>query len=196
MNDTQKKYMSLSIWVSVVLFAIRLIIAGITMKLSLQSAYELFGYAGEAIGAAAVIMFFYNKCLWKKVNFYSMPVLASHYEGKLMYTWKDQMGERDVVMDIKQTFLNVKVSFGTSESTSDSINASITYINDEPYLQYLYLNTPNPNLREISSIHYGHASFKLKNTDSLTGDYFTDRNTVGRIEVKAVLKKEDKNSER
>lgn len=187
MNDTQKKYMSLSIWVSVFLFAIRLIVAGIMMKLSFKLIYELFSYAGEAIGVAAVIMYFYNKSWWKKFNFYSMPVLASHYEGKLMYTWKDQIGERDVVMDIKQTFLNVKVAFGTAESTSDSINAAITYINDEPYLQYLYLNTPNPNLRKVSAIHYGHASFKLKNTDRLIGDYFTDRNTVGRIEVKVVL---------
>lgn len=187
MNDVQKKFMSLSVWLTLILFIVRLVIAGLTMKLSPQTAYDLFGYAGEAVSGSAILMLFYNKFLWKYLNFCGLPVLKKQYKGKLMFTWNSEMGERDVNIDIKQTFLSIKVAFGTQESTSDSINAFITYINDEPYLQYLYLNTPNPNLRGISGIHYGHASFKLKDdTTNLVGDYFTDRCTVGRIEVKAV----------
>ena len=187
MNDVQKKFMSISIWITLLLFIIRLIIAGMTMKLSLQTGYEIFGYAGEAISVTTVVMYFYNKYLWKYINICGLPILAKHYKGKLMFTWNGKMGERDVSIDIKQTFLSIKVAFGTQESTSDSINACITYINDEPYLQYLYLNVPNPNLREVSGIHYGHASFKLKaDTSHLYGDYFTDRCTVGRIEVEEI----------
>ena len=138
MNDVQKKFMSISIWITLILFIVRLIIAGMTMKLSMQTGYEIFGYAGEAISATTAVMYFYNKYLWKYLNVCGLPVLAKHYKGKLMFTWNSKMGERDVSIDIKQTFLSIKVAFGTQESTSDSINACITYINDEPYLQYLY----------------------------------------------------------
>lgn len=48
------------------------------------------------------------------------------------------------------------------------------------------MDKPDPNLREISPIHYGHAMFNLKDTKHLVGDYFTDSKTVGRIDVHAV----------
>lgn len=192
MTEVAKKFMTISLWVAIVVFVLRCwigwndITTAIEGKKVFACGYSIFGYAGESIGIAAAIIYFYNKYLWKYFNVYKVPVLAKHYEGELIYTWNDEMGNRDVTIDIEQTFLSVKVLMKTNESTSDSINASITYINDVPYLQYLYLNKPDPNIREVSSIHYGHASFKLNDTDCLMGEYFTDRKTTGRIEVKAI----------
>ncbi len=188
MNDAQEKYMTMNIWLSIILFVVRWFIAGVTAEISINTAYNLFCYAGEAIGVAAILMLIYNVWIWKKINLYHMPVLAKRYEGSLIYTWNGEMGERKAHMDVKQTFLNVQISFGTDESSSVSINASIEYTHGEPYLYYLYLNTPNPNLQEISPIHYGHATFKLNDTKQLCGTYFTGRKTVGSIELKAIEK--------
>lgn len=113
--------------------------------------------------------------------------LAKGYSGELLFTWNDKMDTRPVKMRIKQTYLSVKVDFSTDESISKSINAAIDYIDNDPCLIYLYRNEPDSNLREISPIHYGHAKFDLSNgTDELMGSYFTDRKTVGTINVNAV----------
>lgn len=190
MSKIQKRFLSISTWISFVAFIIRFWIAGFDCTVSWANAYNVFCYITEAIGITGLIMILFNKFMWKWkiVNcFIKHPVLHKKYKGSLMFTWNDQMGERPVEMDIEQTFLNIRVDFKTNESSSDSINAAIEYIGDKPYLLYLYMNTPDPNLRDVSPIHYGHAKFDLKNTDSLVGDYFTDRKTVGRIEVQAVL---------
>lgn len=45
------------------------------------------------------------------------------------------------------------------------------------------MNEPDSNIRDVSSIHYGHASLDLSNPEKLEGSYFMDRNTRGTIIV-------------
>ena len=190
MNKTQQSFLKISIWTVCIIFALRCIVAKINLVLTFESAYLIWGYIGEAILLTGFVMYAYNQFLWKfklinKINHH--PILAKKYCGELIFTWNDDMGNRPVKMIIEQTYLNIKVDFITDESSSKSINAAIDYIDGGPYLIYLYRNEPNPNLREISSMHYGHAKFDLsKGTENLSGGYFTDRKTVGSINVKAV----------
>lgn len=96
------------------------------------------------------------------------------------------MGERGAEIQFRQTLLSISVRFRTDESWSHSIHAVIDENNGYPRLLYYYLNEPGSNLREVSPIHYGHATLDLSDPAKLEGSYFTDRNTRGTIVVEPV----------
>lgn len=61
MSDLAKKFMSISVWITIVLFVIRCLIdsSGIALAINqreyLNCSYSIYGYAGEAIGATAIL---------------------------------------------------------------------------------------------------------------------------------------------
>ena len=78
MSDSAKKFMSISVWITIVLFVIRCLIdsSGIALAINqreyLNCSYSIYGYAGEAIGVTAIFMAVFNKWLWKKKPFLSI----------------------------------------------------------------------------------------------------------------------------
>lgn len=142
-----------------------------------MSAYDLFGYAGEAISAAVILSGLYEKFLWRLNPFESTPKLAKRYTGKLKSSY-DHI-ERNALLEIKQTLLSVHVTLITDESKSKSLSASIDDILGEMQLTYCYLNTPKSEYRCRSEIHYGTATLSLVNPKVLDGQYYTDRMTNG-----------------
>ena len=143
------------------------------------SAYDLFGYAGEAISAAVILSGLYEKFLWRLNPFESTPKLAKRYTGKLKSSY-DHI-ERNALLEIKQTLLSVHVTLITDESKSKSLSASIDDILGEMQLTYCYLNTPKSEYRCRSEIHYGTATLSLVNPKVLDGQYYTDRMTNGEM---------------
>ena len=75
--------------------------------------------------------------------------------------------------------LSINVVLITGESRSRSISSSIEKIQDEWQLTYCYLNVPNANVRNRSTIHYGTALLCIENPEEIQGQYFTDRKTTG-----------------
>lgn len=196
MNESAKKFMSISIWIAVFLFAIRCFIGlnGITTSIGKQDyldcGYSIYGYAGEAIGATAIFMALFNKWLWKKKPFCflagELPVLAKHYKGTITFVWNNAKQTRNSEIWIEQTFLNVSVKLGTVESSSNSVTATIEKINNEQLLIYTYLNTPKAELQDRSAIHYGTAMLCVRDSTKLTGNYYTGRSTKGSMDFHAV----------
>ena len=197
MTKTSKKFVSLSIWISIIVFVLRCLIGWkdlgtiIEEKKILDCGYSLFGYAGEAIGIATVFMFCFNKWWWKckllNILTGSMPILAKRYKGKIKFTWDNRDQERDSEIIIEQSFLRVTVKLVTNESYSNSVTAAIYDINGSKMLIYTYLNTPNGEIQNRSAMHYGTAMLIIDNTKHLSGNYFTGRKTCGSMDFKAVL---------
>ena len=196
MSEASKKFMKMSIWTTLVLFALRFLIgwselSEIKQNMALfKGCYTVFGYAGEAIGVAALFMAGFNKWFWKwkPLNALAggMPILAKKYKGKIRYVWESETKERESEIDIDQTFLNVTVKLGTVESSSNSVTATIETINNEKQLIYTYLNTPRAELQNRSAIHYGTAMLKLDDVKHLTGNYYTSRLSRGSMDFEAV----------
>ena len=119
MTEASKKFVTLSIWVAVFIFALRCLISwsdittAVAEKKIIECGYSVFGYAGEAIGITTVFMACFNKWWWKwkPLNWLSggMPVLAKKYKGKIRFAQEDEEQERDSEIGIEQTFLNVTV---------------------------------------------------------------------------------------
>ena len=174
--NQQKKITSICVWIAIILFVLRCIISWESI-LEGVSAYDLFGYAGEAISAAVILSGLYEKFLWRLNPFESTPKLKKRYVGKLKSGY-DHI-ERDASLEIKQTLLSVHVTLATNESKSKSLSASIDDILGEMQLTYCYLNTPKSEYRDRSEIHYGTATLTIANPQILEGQYYTDRKTNG-----------------
>lgn len=192
MGSNWKKFLQISLWLTVILFVIRLLIswADVTQLLSDHSigklAYTLFGFIGEAIGASAIVMGLFNKWLWKTRLFlpiHKCPVLQVHYSGDFVsdYDQKTRTGK----LTVNQTFLSIAVRFVSGESSSKSITASFEDTETFPTLVYTYNNEPKGNIQERSPKHYGTAVFDVSDPDHITGNYYTDRKTKGYMDFTA-----------
>ena len=176
MKSQQKKIINICVWSTVALFVLRCILSWKSI-LTGVSAYDLFGYASEAISVAVFFSGAYEKVLWRNNPFESTPKFARRYTGTMKSTY-DHI-ERKASLEIKQTLLSVHVTLVTGESKSKSLSASIDEVLGEMQLTYCYLNTPKSEYRYRSEIHYGTATLSAGNTAILEGQYYTDRNTTG-----------------
>lgn len=176
MTKQQQEIVKIGVWSTVILFVIR---CGISWKEILigVSVYDLFGYAGEAIGFSVLIVGLYEKVLWRINPFEKTPKLAKRYVGILKSSYDNI--ERSASLEIKQTLMSVHVTLLTDESKSNSLSASIDEILGEMQLTYCYLSTPKSKYRYRSQIHYGTAILSVANPTDLAGQYYTDRKTCG-----------------
>ena len=82
MTENQSKFTKKVVWTTVFIFCIRCFISG-TKIITDFSIYDLYGYTGEAISIAALLMFAYEKILWKYNPLEKTPVLKKRYKGSL-----------------------------------------------------------------------------------------------------------------
>lgn len=176
MKNQFSSFMNKSIWVTIILFVLR---CGFSWEEIIEniSFYNLYGFAGEAIGLAAVVMTAYERWLWRFMPFESVPVLAKVYTGTLKSSYDNI--ERNATLKVSQTLLSIHVTLISNESKSHSLSASIDEIHGEKQLTYCYLNTPKSKVRYRSEIHYGTAMLSVENPKRLAGRYYTDRKTIG-----------------
>ena len=182
MNERVKKYFVNSLWVALILFVIRCLIA------MPKTIYDVYGCIGETISITAILAYLYEKWLWRYNPLGKTPVLSKKYTGTLKSSYDNI--EREASFQIKQTLFSIQIIFTTGESKSKSISSSIDDILGEQQLTYCYLNTPNAEVRHRSEIHYGTAMICVDNPKVLRGQYFTDRKTTGDMVLNAVSKDE------
>lgn len=180
MKDGVEKFIKSTVWVAIIFFGSR---CGVSWKSIVEniSIYDLFGYAGEAVGLATVIMAAYERWLWRINPFETTPALKKIYTGKIVSSYDNI--ERPIELYIKQSLLSVQITMVSAESRSNSLSASVTGINGENSLIYHYLNTPQSKYRDRSEVHYGTAVLTIIDGTMLKGRYYTDRKTNGDIEL-------------
>ena len=195
MDDNTKKFMNISIWLTVILLLVRYFISWTDVKTMweneqiLNLCYCLFGFVGEAIGVAAILMTAFNKWAWKWKCLrwtHNMPVLATKYQGVFISDF--DFVERSGNIIINQTFLTVAVQMKTDESSSRSLTASFNEVQNVRYLIYTYQNDPRAEIQERSTMHYGTAMLDASNPMIIEGNYFTGRKSRGSMKFKAESK--------
>lgn len=139
----------------------------------------------NAISLTWLLYVIYEKFIWKFNPLESIPVLKKRYNVEINSSFDNKKYKGTA--EVKQTKSKVQIKIKTKESQSVSIMSEI--INDSGQLRliYSYRNEPKINLRDSSKIHYGTTILYLnKNTDTLEGEYFTDRDTKGLIKFKLI----------
>lgn len=193
MDKNSKKFVNISIWITAILLLVRLFISWTEIKDIWESGdilslgYNFFGFIGEAIGIAAIIMAIFNKWAWKWrwIRWtHNVPVLAKHYHGIFVSDYDGVESVGNII--INQTFLNVTVQLKSDESSSRSLTASFDEIQCVTYLIYTYQNDPRAEIQDRSPMHYGTAMLNVSDPLILEGNYFTSRKSRGSMKFTAV----------
>jgi len=188
MQEKDKRFLTYSIWVGIVLFILRILISKqelvncVANHNWISLACNFYSYAGEAIAALTIVMTVFNKWLWKLnlVNkMVNMPVLAKKYTGEIVSDSTKVKEPINATLLIKQTYLNISLELKTVESRSFSLLSAIE-LDDKRYrIVYTYQNEPRAELIKKSSIHKGTAELWIDDSGTLEGNYYTNRKTVG-----------------
>lgn len=195
MRELYKKSVTYSTWTAIILFIVRCGFAKNEIGDCIGEAawgilgYNVFSYAGEAIGLMFILMAFFNKVAWKwkYINkFVDMPVLAKQYTGNFVSDWQSGHKTYDARLEIRQTFLNVSIVFKSGESRSYSVLSTIDTISDSKRIMYNYQNEPRAELAGRSTIHKGTTELWIEDSGELVGNYYTNRKTGGSMTFKPV----------
>jgi SMODS-associating 2TM, beta-strand rich effector domain len=156
---------------------------------------------GPAVALAGVGLWLFDMYVWRWPGICRLvgrPVLHGTWHGELASDWVDPQTEErippdpDVFLVVRQRFWQVSVRLLTKESASASMLANFTKGSDGVHqLVYVYGNTPRPEVRERSEVHYGAVVLKAPRDrdQGLEGDYFTDRKTRGEMYFRQHYKK-------
>jgi len=174
------KLVSKSIWVALILFAIRYLIW------KLNSLYDFVGAAGEVISITAVIMGLYNRFLWRYNPLEKTPKLMGEYKGVIEYSYNGTVAKKDTSVKIRQSLLSIKIQITTNEIISNTIVANIVEENEKYILYYTYITNPKCKYSKENPIQYGTCRLVLSDEDCLSGNYWTSRQTTGDLELKRV----------
>ena len=167
-----------AMWISIIVFVIRCCFSWNSLVVNV-SAYTVFGYIGEAIGVAAILIGLYEKWGWQWDPFIKEKNFKGKYKGKIVSNYDGS--EREATLEIKQTFLSIDVKMITEESKSRTVAAMIEKILGVQELVYTYFNEPKASVRDRSEIHFGTARLSFEQDGKIAGNYYTDRDTRGEM---------------
>jgi len=152
---------------------------------------EFFDPFSKVIGVLVIVLFIFDKWLWKfpilHPWFVSFPDISGTWKGKIISSWiDDETGEQiepiDAFLVIHQTFSSINIQMITHESKSDLLTGNfILNGTNTKKIAGIYNNVPNLLSREKSPIHYGGLLLEIHTagSENLEGEYWTGRNTKG-----------------
>lgn len=150
----------------------------------------------KACGFSFIFFLAFEKWLWKWKPFsffVPYPYLGGTWQGKLKSSYVFEDGSTpdqiDITLVITQTLFSVSCEMYTEESNSSSVNGTI--VNSDAgkmkTLIYTYGNETNASVKHRSNSHQGTAKLRITNKGkSLKGNYWTERGTIGEMELSHV----------
>lgn len=168
------------------------IIFFITQNLDSIDFHKAISHISTTITINIIIWTVFISWMWKWRIFYPwlvpFPNLAGEWTGYIKSNWEEKaLDPIPINLTIKQTFFNIQVKIRTVESKSYSVSSSFDIDSERGFQQlfYSYLNTPKSGIRSRSTIHYGSAvlNFDGFSVKQMEGEYWTDRETTGEIEL-------------
>lgn len=135
---------------------------------------------------------------WRWVNWAVFrPNMVGTWKGTLKSSYVDP--DTGKAADVQQVFLVVEQNYTelhlrllTQKSTSVSLSATVAHEADGRLtVSAVYRNEPKIELRERSPIHRGGLQLQLGSGERqrLQGEYWTDRSTVGSLDLELVSRK-------
>lgn len=205
MNFKHYNGQRLVIWIIILFLIESLILAKINTQLDkLSPSLKQIIEVSSLFGSLTLVYFvlrIYDRTLWKYLpkwmNLVCIPNVNGEYEGTLISSHKDTLGnpiKLKCIMRVNQTASSVYVEMDfvnsdkktTSRSHSEQIE---DYRGAYFVLQFVHQNDGNYDEADLN-MHKGLTTLKYyPNTKEFKGDYFNDphRNTHGKIEVKKIV---------
>lgn len=143
------------------------------------------------LGMFGVLMFVYDKWLWKVkicgIKLSLIPDYNGIWEG---FICSSHNGGSMIscTLEIKQTWSEIVCRLKTDKSCSYSVAASISAeIGPNEGLVWRYINTPRNNCKADMQMHHGVSRATINNVGELECDYYNcsrERNTCGTIKFR------------
>jgi hypothetical protein len=178
MGDTTLKFITKGFWVVIVLFIARCFIS------EPISLYDYFGFAGESIGVALILMGLYERWLWQLNPLEKIPKIKGEYSGYIEYGYNGSFDKKETTIKITQSLLSINVKITTDEIISNTIASTIVFENGEHVLYYTYITNPKSKYSKDNPIQHGTCRMIIGNKTELQGTYWTKRQTIGDIYLK------------
>jgi hypothetical protein len=145
--------------------------------------------APSTLGYYGALYALFDRKLWRnrsahKLGLVRVPNLAGRWRGYLLSSFDGHTKRHDLMINIFQSWTQIAVFLATETSISRSCAAVIQV--DDPdglSLTYQYQSQPLANAMRSMHMHFGTATLRVSDDDTLTGDYYAgrDRRTFGRI---------------
>lgn len=158
-----------------------------------ESLPEWLSPLGPGVAVAGAGLWLFDRYAWRWAGICKVvgrPVLHGTWYGELASHWVNpETNHRvpvdpDVFLVVRQRYWHITVRLLTKESSSVSMLANLEKGTDGVHqLFYVYANTPRPDVRHRSALHYGAVVIGAPRDRSqgLQGEYFTGRNTQGEM---------------
>lgn len=147
-----------------------------------------------AVFAATIVIFAWDKWLWKLPVSQMIPSVARNVSGTwetfLESMWVDPstnqvIEPKTVYVVIRQTSSQTSVTLISNESKSKSALARLVLEDGSWILHYIYTNQPLLDLQHRSPIHHGSGVLEVVGNPArrIAGSYWTDRNSRGKLSL-------------
>lgn len=189
---------------AIAIFALTIFILNFLGLYDLANTSEFFrAYsAGVTITTSALALLVWQgwKIPWLKGWLILVPNLNGTWKGSLQSDWinpktNEGIGPITSILVIKQTLFGMSCVVRTGEMTSYSISAGIERDKNLHIetLVYNYRSEPRAGVADRSAIHHGTSVLEFGTNPkwSLTGRYFTERNTTGELELSFLNRRTD-----
>jgi hypothetical protein len=145
--------------------------------------------APSTLGYYGALYALFDRHLWRsrfarKLGLVRVPNLTGRWRGYLTSSFDGHVKRHELIINIFQSWTEIVVFLATETSISRSCAAVIQV--DDPdglALTYQYQNQPLAKAMKTMHMHYGTATLRMSDDDSLTGEYYAgrDRRTFGQI---------------
>jgi hypothetical protein len=170
----------------ILLTAVVWFITSIVMGLPASSSW--FRPLGITTSIVVFFLFFFDIYFWRVLphSFSKMPNIRGTWKAELNSSFKEKGKSVKLVcfIVIRQSYSKVFVEMLYPASESYSTSANIEKTNGVYELWYSYRSTAHSLSRDGNPPHYGAARLRISvgSKPKLSGDYWTDRNTKGRLD--------------
>ena len=179
------------LFVAALIWGLLLIVSGVSVSLAWLKPI------GIVVGALSVVVACFDRWIWRlrllHPWFVSIPDINGTWKGTLNSSWtKDGSGSSapsiPAYLCVRQTFSAVRMRLMTKESASELLIGNVSKDGTAVLVVGVYRNTPDVLLRDRSPIHYGAILLHVQGDASmrLEGEYWTDRDTKGRMRFASV----------
>lgn len=192
--------LKITLWI-ILIIALLVFILNYLYVEKLNICSYIFNSLTESISVITIIAFLFDRYFWQCSIFRNWLVLIPNLNGKwkgiICSDWinpdtKEKCMPIETSLSIKQSLTNISCVMTTGEMKSNSITSDfrIDINNQVLELSYVYLSIPNLTVRNRSQIHHGAIIFDIiienNNVIRLKGNYWTDRKTIGTIELNKI----------
>lgn len=128
--------------------------------------------------------------LWRRWPWFqkvTFPYLGGTWSGQINYQGPEGPGTRLVTVEVYQTILKFKLIMDSKESTSSTLLVYPERDNtvNRNRLYYVYLNQPKEEFSATRQVYKGLAILRVESAQelSMTGNYFTERQSTGTLQL-------------